>query len=195
MKKLDTRKLVMILVMFVITLLLSWLPAITYPMQGTQPGGYWNLGDVGLYLSAALLGGPWGAIIAALGAAIADLIRAQAIYAPATLVIKALMALLFAWYIKQGSTVLHLIKGVGYCGGLMTLLYFLYDLILRGNYQIAAIGLPLNLLQVIASGIITAPLLFLLGGRDYREGNGFRLFREGTPGGEPPRQTGGRNLK
>lgn len=201
MNKLDKKKLILIVVLFAITVLLSWLPSFLYPVQDGKPGGYWNLGDVGVYLSAALLGGPWGALIAAVGAALADLIKSQAIYAPATLVIKAAMALLFGWHVRQGTTILHIAKSVGYCGLLMTLGYFLYDLILRGSYQIAAIGLPLNLLQVIASGLVAVPVLFLIGGKSYRQGNGF-LPKEDTfssglsANGAGAAQTGNtRNLK
>ena len=54
-------------------------------------GGYLNLGDCAVLLSAWLLGPAAGAAAAGLGSALADLLG-YPLYAPATLVIKALMA-------------------------------------------------------------------------------------------------------
>jgi len=51
-----------------------------------------NLGDIFILCSAWLLG-PLGALASGIGASLADLFSGFAIYAPATLVIKALMAL------------------------------------------------------------------------------------------------------
>lgn len=187
----DRKKLILIIVMLLITFFMTWLLRIDIKNQD-QLAGYWTLGDVGVYLSAALLGGPWGALVAAVASAVADIVIGQAIYVPASLIIKAAMALLFAWYIKQGSTILHLAKGVGYAGLLMVFGYFLYNLIVRGSYPMAAIGLPINLLQVIASGIIAVPVLFLIGGKNYREGYGFQTDRQDNSFG---RKRSSRNLK
>ena len=59
-------------------------------------GGYMNLGDTVVLLGAYLLGGAYGAAVGAIGPALADLISGYMAYVPATLVIKALMALLAA---------------------------------------------------------------------------------------------------
>ena len=55
-------------------------------------GGYMNLGDTVVLLSAYLLGPAWGAVAAGLGSALADLFSGYTAYVPATLLIKALMA-------------------------------------------------------------------------------------------------------
>ena len=54
--------------------------------------GNLNLGDGMLLLGAWMLGGPWSVAAACVGASFADLIGPYAIYAPATAIIKALMA-------------------------------------------------------------------------------------------------------
>ncbi len=59
----------------------------------TPTGGYVNPGDAVVLLGAYVLGGGWGAAAGALGPALADLLGGYGIYAPATLVIKGLMAL------------------------------------------------------------------------------------------------------
>ena len=58
------------------------------------PFGYFNLGDGFLLLAAWILGGYYAMAGAALGAALADVILGFVIYAPATLIIKALMVII-----------------------------------------------------------------------------------------------------
>lgn len=53
--------------------------------------GNLNLGDGMLLVGAWVLGGAWSVVAASVGAALADLIGGYAVYAPATLLIKALM--------------------------------------------------------------------------------------------------------
>lgn len=57
------------------------------------PIGYFNLGDVFVLLSAWLLGPILGTVAAGVGTALADILMGFAVYAPATLIIKGLMAL------------------------------------------------------------------------------------------------------
>lgn len=59
------------------------------------PIGYFNLGDIAVLMSAYVLGAGYGAIAAALGSALSDLLLGYVVYAPATAVIKGLVALSF----------------------------------------------------------------------------------------------------
>ena len=63
------------------------------PIPGT--GGYIHLGDTLIYLAACLLPIPYAAAAAAIGAGLADVLSAAAIWAPATVVIKAAIVLFF----------------------------------------------------------------------------------------------------
>lgn len=66
----------------------------TLVVQVPSPtGGYINAGDAVVLLSAYLLGPLWGFLAAGIGSALADLISGYAVYVPATLIIKGLMAL------------------------------------------------------------------------------------------------------
>lgn len=56
-------------------------------------GGYVNAGDAVVVLGAFLLGPAWGAVAAGLGSMLADIFSGYPVYALATLIIKALMAL------------------------------------------------------------------------------------------------------
>lgn len=59
-------------------------------------GGYINLGDALVLMSAYMLGPVYGAAAAGIGSALADLFTGYAIYAPGTLIIKAGIALISA---------------------------------------------------------------------------------------------------
>ena len=90
--------------------------------------GYVNLGDAGVFLCACLLPGGLGALAAGVGAALADLILGWAMYAPVTLLIKGLTALLAGLAMhraKRAAVPLALI-----CCLLVPLGYFLFETVL-----------------------------------------------------------------
>ena len=118
--------------------------------------GYFNLGDCFVLLSGFILGPVYGALAAGLGSAIADMLSGYAQYAPATFVIKALMAVT-AFFIAKVFNKKPLIGKI--IGGItaetiMVLGYFGYEAVILG-YGIAAAGSILsNVMQGIV-GIIT----------------------------------------
>ena len=106
--------------------------------------GYVNLGDGGVFLCAALLPGGLGALAAGVGAALADLILGWAMYAPVTLLIKGLTALLAGLALrraKKAGLPLSLL-----CCLLVPLGYFLYETILL-TAPVAAVNVLPNALQ------------------------------------------------
>lgn len=124
-------------------------------------GGYMNLGDTIVLLGAYLLGPVYGAAAGGLGAAMADLMAGYALYVPATLLIKALMAFLagklYHAMHKSGRSLIL-------CGilaeSVMVIGYWLYDAILLGSLIGSAAGIPSNLVQglfgVAASSLLAA---------------------------------------
>ena len=110
------------------------------------PSGYGdvNLGDAGVFLCACLLPGGLGALAAGVGAALADLILGWAMYAPVTLLIKGLTALLAGLALrraKKAGLPLSLL-----CCLLVPLGYFLYETILL-TAPVAAVNVLPNALQ------------------------------------------------
>jgi uncharacterized membrane protein len=73
--------------------------AIIIPVPNT--GGYIHAGDSMVFLSVLVLGWRYGAMAAGLGSALADIISGYAQWAPATLVIKTLMAVLMGLAIEK----------------------------------------------------------------------------------------------
>lgn len=119
------------------------------PIPGVQ-GAYANAGDAAVYASAHLLGWPWGVAAAAVGSMIADLLLGSALYAPATFVIKGIMALLS---VKLAGKVKAMIPRFLICGAAMVLGYFLYECIIYGAAT-ALISVPANLLQAAAGALL-----------------------------------------
>ncbi|MBQ7236607.1 MAG: ECF transporter S component [Clostridia bacterium] len=114
--------------------------------------GYVNLGDVFVLIGAFVLGPIYGTISAGIGSMLADLLSGYAIFAPGTLVIKALMAVT-AYYIFKtlikvfknkfasrlvASIVAELIMVIG---------YFLYSCLIMSEGLVAATSIPGNLIQ------------------------------------------------
>lgn len=119
--------------------------------------GYVNLGDCFVLLSGWLLGPVWGAAAGGIGSMLADVFLGYGTYAPATLIIKALMAFLAAGIARKDKSVYYL------CGGLaaellMAFGYFAYEGIVLGLGLPAAANLPWNLLQG-AVGLVAAFLI------------------------------------
>ena len=110
--------------------------------------GYVNLGDGGVYLCAVLLSGGLGAL-----AAIAELILGWTRYAPVTLLIKGLTALLAGLILRKAkrmATPLSLL-----CCLLVPLGYFLYEAVLL-TAPVAAVNILPNTLQaVLGAGLGT----------------------------------------
>ena len=123
--------------------------------------GYTHIGDGFLYLAASLLPTGYAAAAGAVGAGLADLLSGYSIWAPATLVIKAVMGVLAAVCYQafgRGRGPLGLVA-CGIVGELpMVVGYWLYDGVLMASLTGAAAGIPSNLAQA-AFGIAASTLL------------------------------------
>ena len=108
-------------------------------------GGYMNLGDTLVLLSAWLLGPWYGAAAAGIGSALADLIG-YPLYAPATLVIKGGMAIIAGLLLRRGKG--RLLPTLP-AEALMVVGYWLFDGFLSGSVLGAAAGIPSNLVQAV----------------------------------------------
>lgn len=127
----------------------------TFIVQIPSPatGGYINLGDCFVLIAGIYLGFGYGALAAGLGSALADLLSGYAQYAPATLIIKALMAVtayaVFKALSKKSVTLAKIICGIS-AEAIMVLGYFGYEsVILKYGMGAAASILP-NVIQGIA---------------------------------------------
>ena len=141
---------------FVVTAFIS-IPAGTY--------GNINLGDAFIIIATFILG-PYGAICGGLGAMIADLSGAYAIYAPGTLVIKILLSLVCFYTYKGLRKVIRLnfiSKLVGAFLGetVMVLGYFVYECILY-DFTTAIISIPFNSIQGVVACVSGSLISYFL---------------------------------
>lgn len=127
---------------------------ISIPIPATN--GYINLGDGFVLLGAFLLGPVYGMAAAGLGATLADVLLGYALYAPGTLVIKALMAPSAAWIFRaMHERTAGLILGAAVGELWMILGYFAYEALLLGYGMAAAGSIPANAVQGAAGMIVS----------------------------------------
>ena len=123
--------------------------------------GYINLGDCFVLISGWLLGPLYGFLAAGIGSALADLFLGYAVYAPATFVIKGLVALAAYLLIKAFGKIKY--KSVAYIlSGIIAELvmiggYYVFEGFMYGFVESAVNILP-NGIQAVA-GIVSATLL------------------------------------
>lgn len=160
-----TNRLVMTALMICLVMIATL--SIRIPSPFTQ--GYIHLGDTMIFLSVLLLGKKGGALSAGLGSALADVLGGYAAYAPWTLLIKALMALIMGAFIETcikkekhhariGSVPLIEIAGMILAGIEMVIGYAIVDGALAGNMISGFLGAPFNIIQFTV-GLVLATIL------------------------------------
>ena len=123
------RKLVLAALLAALVCVATMVVQIPSPMQG-----YVNLGDCFVLLSGWLLGPWYGFAAGGIGSMLADIFLGYAHYAPGTLVIKGVMALVAAlMYEKMGRTATSRIAGGVVSEIIMVLGYFGYASLLLGK--------------------------------------------------------------
>lgn len=161
-----TKKIALTALMTALTAVLT-LAAV--PLPG---GGYYNFGDVVIFVSSATLGPLLGALTGGLGGALGDLCLGYTLYAPFTLVIKAAEGLVAGLVFKALKKLFdkgqnRVKKGLfltvsGIVGGLtMAAGYFVAEglLLAEGRWQGGIVNLPWNILQGALSAVVSALLL------------------------------------
>ena len=151
-----TTRIVVASLMAALTCVATMIIKIPSPLEG-----YLNLGDCVVLVAGWMLSPAYGFLAAGLGSALADLLSGYAIYAPATFVIKGLMALVaFAacklLQKKIGKLAARLIGGVS-AEVLMIAGYFVFEGCMYG-FGPSVVNIPANAVQGVA-GIIVGLLL------------------------------------
>lgn len=138
-------------------------------------GGYYNFGDLAIFVAAIILGPLSGTLAGAIGAGIGDAILGYFSYLPFTLVIKALEGAIAGLIAKaaikffrdkdKGFTLEAVITTLGnLLGGLlMAGGYFLADglLLAEGKWSGGIVNLPWNILQGVISSLLATLLLYV----------------------------------
>ena len=115
--------------------------------------GYVHCGDGFIFIAACLLPTPYAVVVGALGAMLADVLTGFAIWAPGSMVIKGLLALLFTCKSKKIVTARNLMMllpaALVSAGG-----YYLYEALITGSLLASLAGIPGSLVQAAASSIV-----------------------------------------
>ena len=123
--------------------------------------GYLNLGDCIVLLSGWLLSPLYGFLAAGIGSALADIFSGYIVYAPATFVIKGLMAIIayFGFHLlhKRLSNFLSRILSGSISEIIMVLGYFVFEGFLYG-FVPSLVNIPANAVQG-AAGLIIGTIL------------------------------------
>lgn len=128
-------------------------------------GGYVNTGDALVILSAFLLGPAWGALAAGLGSALADIFLGYALYAPATLVIKALMALAAGAILrsaKRKNALTSAVLGSVAAELIMVTCYLAYEALILPYGLGALANVPGNCVQAVFGSVAGTALFYAL---------------------------------
>ena len=128
--------------------------------------GYINTGDVLVNLSAWILGPLYGGAAAGIGSALADLISGYTVYAPATLLIKAAMAVVSYFVFKRLSenrkTFFALIVGAVAAEIVMIFGYAVFAGVLYGSFSSALLSVPENIVQGVFGAAVSVTLYEVL---------------------------------
>lgn len=115
--------------------------------------GYVHCGDGFIFLAACILPTPYAMLVGAIGALLADLLTGFAIWAPGSVVIKALIAMLFSCKAKKIVTVRNSIMLLP--AALISIVgYYLYEALITGSFIVSLSGIPGSAVQAVASSIV-----------------------------------------
>lgn len=152
-----TKKIVMAALMAALACVATMIIKIPSPLKG-----YLNLGDCIVLTAGWLLSPTYGFLAAGIGSALADVFSGYVTYAPATFIIKGLMALIAFYGFKLlnkkiGNLPSRIISGI-VAEIVMILGYFVFEGFLYGFIP-SAVNIPANGVQGIAGLIIGVILI------------------------------------
>lgn len=147
-----TQRIVMAALLAALTCVATMIIKIPSPLKG-----YLNLGDCVVLLAGWMLSPTYGFLAAGLGSALADIFSGYVTYAPATFVIKGLMALIAFYgfkllHSKLGNISSRIISGT-VAEVVMVAGYFIFEGFLYG-FGPSLVNIPANVIQGIAGLII-----------------------------------------
>lgn len=138
---------------------------IKIPIPFTQ--GYVHPGDAMIFLAVLVLGWKYGAVAAAFGGMLGDVLGGFAAWAPWTFCIKAIMAIILGLMVEAGfrkeensrAKIMAIeITGMIIAGAVMTAGYYVAEGLMYGSWAVAALGIPWNIGQ-FAVGMVLAIIL------------------------------------
>lgn len=125
-------------------------------------GGLIHLGNIPLFVAAAVWGRKTGAIAGAFGMALFDLSCGWVAWAPFTFVICGLIGFVFGTIAGADGKKIRLILGVLAAACIKVAGYYVAEGIIYGNWIAPLTSIPGNLVQIGVAGFIAVPLILVL---------------------------------
>ncbi len=122
-------------------------------------GGYFNVGDVMIFISALVFGPIVGGVAGGVGSALSDLIGFP-VFAVPTLLIKGVEGVL-AGLITNRKSPFRDVLAVAVAGTEMVVGYFIAEVYLWG-FELAILEIPTNIAQMVIGGLIGIPVALVL---------------------------------
>lgn len=115
--------------------------------------GYVHVGDGFIFLAACFLPMPYAIFVGAVGAMLADLLTGYAIWAPGSMIIKALVAILFT---SKGKKILTRRNALMLlpAAAISIIGYYLYEVLITGSFAASLSGIPGSTIQATASSLV-----------------------------------------
>lgn len=136
------------------------------PIVGGQ--GYIHLGDMAIYLAASILPLPYACVAAGIGGAMADVLGGYAIWAPATLVIKALLVIPFSSKKEKIITPRNCVA-TAICIAVTVAGYYFAEWIIYGSAVSGIASIPWNVAQAVGSALLYIVLGFALDKMNFKK--------------------------
>lgn len=115
--------------------------------------GFTHIGDAFIYLAAAIFSTPYAIFVGVIGAMLADVLTGFAIWAPASMIMKALIVILFTNKNEKIICTRNIVAII--LSGFITFFgYYLYDAIFISNFIVAMTGFAGYVIQSVLSGIL-----------------------------------------
>ena len=115
--------------------------------------GYVHVGDGFIFLAACLLPMPYSIFVGAVGAMLADVLTGFAIWAPGSMVIKALAAILFTCKGKKMMSARNVWMLIP-CAIISIGGYYLYEVLITGNFSAPLAGILGSTIQAVTSSVV-----------------------------------------
>lgn len=125
-------------------------------------GGLVHLGNIPLFIAAAIYGRRTGALAGAFGMGLFDLSCGWVAWAPFTFLVCGLIGFAYGSITGKNASKLRLILGVFVAAVIKVAGYYVAEGIIYGNWIAPAASIPGNLVQIGVAGIIAVPLILAL---------------------------------
>lgn len=159
--KVDIMSMVMAALFIALTFVITGYINIRIPFLAAN-GGLIHLGNIPLFVAAAIYGKKIGALAGAFGMGLFDLTSGWVAWAPFTFVICGLIGWGYGAITEKHTSKAFLIVAVFAAAVIKVAGYYVAEIVIYGNWIAPAASIPGNLVQIGVAGAIAVPLILIL---------------------------------